>query len=93
MSPVRPVHMVKDTSAKGQNFKEKEYRERYLVGITLISIKTIAKHDLLDRTNNFYFKANSGKAVKTRIPDKGTINLLPLTINKSSDAPPTKFPL
>ena len=74
--PIRPVKRVIDTSAKGQNFKkEDELYERFMVGVSLISLKTIGKHDLVNRTNEFYFKADGGKAVKSRTPDIGTINL------------------
>ena len=73
--PIRAVKRVVDTSAKGQNFKEDELYERYFIGISLVSLKTIAKHDLMNRTNEFYFKCDGGKAIKSRTPDIGTINL------------------
>ncbi len=74
--PMRPVKRVVDTHAKGENFKEEdEVYERFMVGISLVTLKTIGKHDLINRTNEFYFKADGGKAIKSRTPDEGTINL------------------
>ena len=75
MSPRRYVKTSKNTHAEGENFSEElERKGRYMVGISLVSIKTIGKHDV-DRTSEFYFKADAGEARKSRIPNKGCIEL------------------
>lgn len=75
MTPRRYVKIVKDTHAEGESFAEElERKGRYMVGISLISIKTIGKSDL-DQTSEFYFKANAEGALRARIPNKGNIEI------------------
>lgn len=75
MTPRRYVKTYKNTHAEGESFSEElERKGRYMVGISLVSIKTIGKHDL-DRTSEFYFRANAEGARRTRIPNKGYIEL------------------
>ena len=61
--------------AKGESFsKEKERRGRYVVGVSLVSLKTIGRYDV-DRRNEFYFKVDGGKTFKNRVPNRGNIEL------------------
>lgn len=77
MAPRRYVKTGVNTHAKGENFTDElERKGRYMVGISLVSLKTITKHDL-DRTAEYYFRANAGGARRSRIPNKGNIELRP----------------
>ncbi|MCP4763353.1 MAG: hypothetical protein GY870_16385 [archaeon] len=69
------VRVTVDKHAKGESFsKELEKAGRYMVGISLVSLKTIGKYDM-DRNNEFYFKIDGGKAFNSRVPNKGNIEL------------------
>jgi hypothetical protein len=71
----RMVRVAVDKHAKGESFKkELEKSGRYMVGISVISLKTIGKYDI-DRTSEFYFLVDGGKTFKNRVPGKGCIEL------------------
>ncbi|UYP48746.1 hypothetical protein NEF87_005031 [Candidatus Lokiarchaeum ossiferum] len=74
--PTRKVKVPVNKSAKGESFKkELEKFGRYIVGISLESLKTVGKYDLTNRTNEFYFRVNSDGVLRTRVPNKGCIEL------------------
>ena len=68
----------KKTYAKDQNFEQDQLgkeKERYLISIDLISLKTLKDYDILGWRGEFYFKADGPKVFKSRFPNKGTIKL------------------
>jgi len=68
----------KKTYAKDQNFEQDqlgEEKERYLISIDLMSLKTLKDYDILGWRGEFYFKADGPKVFKARFPNKGTIKL------------------
>ena len=68
----------KRTHAAGEGFDELEKKNRYMVRVDLVSLKTIKKRDIAG-TTEFYFKTGSLPHVN-RVPAKGTVNLM---INQS----------
>jgi len=68
----------KKTYAKDQSFEQDqlgEEKERYLISIDLMSLKTLKDYDIMGWRGEFYFKADGPKMIKTRFPNKGTIKL------------------
>ena len=68
----------KKTYAKDQSFEQDqvgEEKERYLISIDLMSLKTLKDYDILGWRGEFYFKADGPKVFKSRFPNKGTIKL------------------
>jgi hypothetical protein len=68
----------KKTYAKDQNFEQDQLgkeKERYLISIDLMSLKTLRDYDILGWRGEFYFKADGPKIFKSRFPNKGTIKL------------------
>lgn len=68
----------KKTYAKDQNFEQDqlgEEKERYLISIDLMSLKTLKDYDIMGWRGEFYFKADGPKVFKARYPNKGTIKL------------------
>ncbi|MHA1478931.1 MAG: hypothetical protein ACTSPU_12110 [Promethearchaeota archaeon] len=68
----------KKTYAKDQNFEQDQLgkeKERYLISIDLMSLKTLKDFDILGWRGEFYFKADGPKVFKSRFPNKGTIKL------------------
>ncbi|MHA1508644.1 MAG: hypothetical protein ACTSO6_08075, partial [Promethearchaeota archaeon] len=68
----------KKTYAKDQNFEQDQLgkeKERYLISIDLMSLKTLRDYDILGWRGEFYFKADGPKVFKSRFPNKGTIKL------------------
>jgi len=68
----------KKTHAKGETFKQDnvgEEKERFLVSLDLISLKTLKDFDAFGRVGEFYFKIDGPKTIKARFPNKGVIKL------------------
>ena len=68
----------KKTYAKDQSFEQDQVgkeKERYLISIDLMSLKTLKDYDILGWRGEFYFKADGPKVFKSRFPNKGTIKL------------------
>ena len=68
----------KKTYAKDQNFEQDQLgkeKERYLISIDLMSLKTLKDYDIMGWRGEFYFKADGPKVFKSRFPNKGTIKL------------------
>jgi len=68
----------KKTYAKDQSFEQDQLgkeKERYLISIDLMSLKTLKDFDILGWRGEFYFKADGPKVFKSRFPNKGTIKL------------------
>jgi hypothetical protein len=75
MAKRRVVNVPIDKHAEGESFsKELEKTGRYMVGMALVSLKTVGRYDL-DRTSEFYFMVDGGKIFRRRIPDRGNIEL------------------
>ena len=78
ITPRRYYAKGKKTYAKGQSFtqdQEGEEKERYLISIELMSLKTLKDYDILGWRGEFYFKIDGPKVFKARFPNKGTIKL------------------
>jgi hypothetical protein len=77
--PRRYYAKSKKTYAKDQSFEQDqvgEEKERYLVSIELMSLKTTKDYDILGWRGEFYFKVDSeDKVFKARWPNKGEIKL------------------
>ena len=74
--PTKRIKVAVNKHAKGESFsKELEKYGRYIVGISLESLKTVGKYDLMNRTNEFYFRVDSSSVLRTRVPNKGNIEL------------------
>jgi len=74
--PTKRIKVAVNKHAKNESFaKELEKHGRYIVGISLESLKTVGKYDLTNRTNEFYFRIDSSSVFRTRIPNKGNIEL------------------
>ena len=76
--PRRYYAKSKKTYAKDQSFTQDqvgEEKERYLVSIGLMSLKTLKDYDIMGWRGEFYFKVDGAKTFKARWPDKGTIKL------------------
>ncbi len=76
--PRRYYAKSKKTYAKDQSFEQDqvgEEKERYLISIGLMSLKTLKDYDIMGWRGEFYFKVDGSKAIKARWPDKGTIKL------------------
>ncbi len=69
--------MPKRTHATGEGLsKELEKKGRYMVGITLMSLKTAKKRDLIGHSE-FYFMSKGDKAkIPSRMPNSGEIQLM-----------------
>ena len=68
----------KKTYAKDQSFEQDQLgkeKERYLISIDLMSLKTLKDYDILGWRGEFYLKADGPKIFKSRFPNKGTIKL------------------
>jgi len=68
----------KKTYAKDQSFEQDQLgkeKERYLISIDLMSLKTLKDYDIFGWRGEFYFKADGPKIFKSRFPNKGTIKL------------------
>jgi hypothetical protein len=68
----------KKTYAKNQSFEQDQLgkeKERYLISIDLMSLKTLKDYDIFGWRGEFYFKADGPKIFKSRFPNKGTIKL------------------
>ncbi len=68
----------KKTYAKNQSFEQDQVgkeKERYLISIDLMSLKTLKDYDILGWRGEFYFKADGPKVFKSRFPNKGNIKL------------------
>lgn len=76
MGKRKVVNVPVNKKAEGESFaKELEKMGRYMVGMALVSLKTIGHYDTLDRTSEFYFFVDGGKVFKRRVPDRGEIQL------------------
>ena len=77
--PQRYYRKGKKIWAKGQSFEQDqvgEEKERYLVSIELMSLKTTKDYDIFGWRGEFYFKVDSeDKLFKARWPNKGEIKL------------------
>jgi hypothetical protein len=76
--PRRYYAKSKKTYAKDQSFKQDqvgEEKERYLISIELMSLKTLKDYDIFGWRGEFYFKVDGEKMFKARWPNKGTIKL------------------
>ncbi|MHA1988286.1 MAG: hypothetical protein ACW98D_16745 [Promethearchaeota archaeon] len=68
----------KKTHAKGETFTQDnvgEEKERFLISLDLISLKTRKDYDAFGRVGEFYFKVDGPKLFKARLPNKGVIKL------------------
>jgi len=68
----------KKTHAKGETFTQDnvgEEKERFLVSLDLMSLKTRKDYDAFGRVGEFYFKIDGPKTFKARFPNKGVIKL------------------
>ena len=68
----------KKTHAKGETFSQDnvgEEKERFLISLDLISLKTRKDFDSFGRVGEFYFKIDGPKMFKARFPNKGVIKL------------------
>ena len=68
----------KKTYAKDQSFTQDnvgEEKERFLISIDLMSLKTLKDYDVMGWRGEFYFKVDGPKVFKARFPNKGTIKL------------------
>ncbi len=68
----------KKTHAKGETFTQDnvgEEKERFLISLDLISLKTRKDYDAFGRVGEFYFKIDGPKTFKARFPNKGVIKL------------------
>jgi len=68
----------KKTHAKGETFTQDnvgEEKERFLISLDLISLKTRKDYDSFGRVGEFYFKIDGPKTFKSRFPNKGVIKL------------------
>ncbi|MFW9822637.1 MAG: hypothetical protein ACFFE4_06870 [Candidatus Thorarchaeota archaeon] len=68
----------KKTHAKGETFTQDnvgEEKERFLISIDLMSLKTRKDYDAFGRVGEFYFKLDGPKTFKARFPNKGVIKL------------------
>lgn len=78
MSPKRVFVKGKKTHAKGESFTQDNVaaeKERFLVSIELVSLKTLKDYDVLGRVGEFYFKVSGDKVFKSRFPNMGEIKL------------------
>lgn len=83
MSPARYYRKGKKTHAKGESFEEDnvgEEKERFLISIDLVSLKTIKDYDILGWIAEFYFRVDGDKKlaenpISSRFPDTGVIKL------------------
>ena len=76
--PRRYYAKSKKTYAKDQSFEQDqvgEEKERYLISIELMSLKTLKDYDIFGWRGEFYFKVDGPKLFKARWPNKGTIKL------------------
>ncbi|MHA1299208.1 MAG: hypothetical protein ACTSO9_07235 [Candidatus Helarchaeota archaeon] len=71
--PRRYYAKSKKTYAKGQDF-ELRRKDRYLINISLVSLKTLKDYDILSKTGEFYFKIGAGVRY-IRAPNKGYIQI------------------
>jgi len=76
--PRRYYAKSKKTYAKDQSFEQDqvgEEKERYLISVELMSLKTLKDYDIMGWRGEFYFKVDGEKTFKARWPNKGTIKL------------------
>ncbi len=76
--PARYYKKGKKTHAKGERFTQDNVgkeKERFLVSVDLMSLKTLKDYDSLGRVGEFYFKVDGAKTFKARFPNKGVIKL------------------
>ncbi|MHA1734430.1 MAG: hypothetical protein ACTSU5_21025 [Promethearchaeota archaeon] len=70
------VHVGPDRRAEGESFADvREKPGRFFVSVSLVNLRTVKVYDIIDRTSDFYFKVDGGKAWKSRVPNKGTFQL------------------
>ncbi len=62
------------THAKGETF-ELEKKDRYMVNVSLMSLKTIKDYDV-GKGGEFYFKVWRSSMHRRRVPDMGEIQLM-----------------
>ena len=68
----------KKTHAKGETFTQDnvgEEKERFLISLDLMSLKTRKDYDVFGSVGEFYFKIDGPKTFKARFPNKGVIKL------------------
>ncbi|MHA1379523.1 MAG: hypothetical protein ACTSRG_14210 [Candidatus Helarchaeota archaeon] len=73
MAPRRYYAKQKKTYAKGQDF-ELRRKDRYLINVSLVSIKTRKDYDIASKTGEFYLKIGEGIRY-VRAPNKGYIQI------------------
>jgi hypothetical protein len=76
--PRRYYAKSKKTYAKDQSFDQDQVgaeKERYLISVELMSLKTLKDYDIMGWRGEFYFKVDGEKTFKARWPNKGTIKL------------------
>ena len=66
--------VYRDTYARGQR-DTKEFEDRFMVKIELISLKVLEDRDLLGNESELYFRVGRRPAFSGRIPNRGTINM------------------
>jgi hypothetical protein len=66
--------VYRNTYARGQK-DIKEFKDRYLVKIELISLKVLEDRDLLGNESEIYFRVGRRPNYSSRIPNRGTINV------------------
>ncbi|MBY8999500.1 MAG: hypothetical protein KGD64_01160 [Candidatus Heimdallarchaeota archaeon] len=66
--------VYRDTYARGQT-DSKEFDDRFIVKLELISMKILEDRDLLGNESELYFRVGRRPAFSGRIPNRGTINM------------------
>lgn len=66
--------VYRDTYAIGQR-DTKEFKDRFMVKIELISMKVLEDRDLLGNESELYFRVGLRPSYSHRVPNKGTINM------------------
>ncbi|MBA7511934.1 hypothetical protein ES705_03933 [subsurface metagenome] len=66
--------VYRDTYAAGQR-DTKEFGDRYMVRIELISLKVLEDRDLFGNESELYFRVGRRPRSSHRVPQKGTINI------------------
>ena len=66
--------VYRNTYARGQR-DAKEFDNRFIVKIELISMKVLEDRDLLGNESEMYFRVGRRPAFSGRIPNRGTINM------------------
>ncbi len=66
--------VYRNTYARGQR-DTKEFGDRYLVKVELISMKVLEDRDLLGNESELYFRVGKRPHYSSRIPNRGTIKM------------------